>query len=122
MQNVQQVAKEADQLLKQLHQAGISFTDIKAIKTNLDNGISVAKDNISSINQLLLNLKQYNGKNNNTANEATLNKAITQIENAQIIVNEIQTNSKVIDNTLSDKEQENDKFSKSVATNYFRYF
>ncbi len=106
MQKVQQIANEADQLLQQLKQSGISFTDIKTIKTDLDRRVFVAKDNISSINQLLLNLKQYNEKNINTANEAMLNQAITQTENAQNILNEIQTNSKVIDSTLSNKEQD----------------
>ncbi|MFJ8261744.1 YhgE/Pip family protein [Rummeliibacillus sp. NPDC094406] len=106
MQTVQQIATDANKLLTQLKQANISFTEIETVKNNLDNRVTEAIDKISTINQLLLSLKQYNLENKSSTNSKTLDQAIAQTEATSKILNNAQTNAREMDTALGNKEQE----------------
>ncbi len=106
MQTVQEIATNANKFLTQLNQENISFTEIKAVKKNLDTQVSDAIDKVSSLNQLLLSLKQYNLENNIATNTNTLDQALSQTEETRNLLNDAQTTARKIDANFRNKEQE----------------
>lgn len=105
IQKVQQVANDANDLLKQLQQSNINFSEVDRVKNTLDSRLTEAIGKMSSINQLLLSLKQYNLENNFPTDENSLDSAIAQNENIQNILMNAQTSTRNMDEILSNKEQ-----------------
>ncbi|MGG0657088.1 YhgE/Pip family protein [Rummeliibacillus pycnus] len=106
MQTVQKIATDTNNLLTQLKQSDISFSDIDTVKNKLDTQVTDALNNLTSINELLLSLKKYNEENNVTTDTKNLNQAITQTENARTILSDAQTNVRSIDKIIGNKEQQ----------------
>ena len=104
MQTVQQIATSTNRFLTQLNQANISFTEIKAVKKSLDTQVADAIDKVSSLNQLLLSLQQYNLKNNINTN--SLDQALSQTEATRNLLNDAQTTARNLNTNIENKEQE----------------
>lgn len=104
IQTVKQIASDTNDLLTQLQQSPISFTDVELVKNQLDQNVTNATNKISNIQQLLLSLKQFNTENNMTTDIQILDRAINQTDAIQNILNQAQANGRDFDQSLSNKE------------------
>lgn len=106
IETVKQISTTTNNLLTRLSKSNLTFSDATAIKTQLNKNVSEANEKITTINQLLLSLKQYITDHNIDSNSQQLDNAIAQTEAIQTILQQAQTQGTELNTLLDNKEQE----------------
>ncbi|WP_325166667.1 YhgE/Pip domain-containing protein [Viridibacillus soli] len=106
LQTVQQISTNVNTLLEQLQNTKIDFTEVNNAKATLNKQVSSAIEKVSSVNQALVDLKQFNDENGILDQTKLLDTAIQRTKSLQAVLTEAQTNARNINEVLGGKEQD----------------